>query len=568
MNPAAFEGSPPMTPAASEGSSQTRGDRPRRRVLIRLPNWIGAAVMAAPAVLALGEARPQWDWLLLGGPRSLPLFAGLGPPFVPLPQLPPRHSRPRSFLEAVVRIRRAGPEAALVLPPSFSSAWMISLAGVPIRFGWPGDGRGGLLTARGAEPTRTRPLREQYAELGEAFLELLGESAPISPEMRRLPLLAEEIGAAASDNARLGLDPARTIALAPGASYGPTKRWPEDRFLALGKILRSEGWSLLWFGGGEESRLCLRLAEATSEGGPSSAPGVSVSQAGTMSLRRSLALLAGLRAMISNDSGAMHLAQAAGCPVVGIFGSTSPEWTGPSGPRQAVVHHRLACSPCFARSCPTAIECLDAVTVEEVRLALAEVLRRDASLRRTPAVFLDRDGTVLDLVPYLRTVEETRLAPGAARGLRRLQEAGYALVVVTNQSAIARGLLDEEGLRRIHERMIDLLREEGIVLRGLESCPHHPDFGEPCACRKPEPGMILRAAHRFDLDLDRSFTIGDSVSDLQAGRAARTRTILVRGGYGRETERSLPPDGSPADAVCDDLEAAAERILAASVDSL
>lgn len=80
--------------------------------------------------------------------------------------------------------------------------------------------------------------------------------------------------------------------------------------------------------------------------------------------------------------------------------------------------------------------------------------------------------------------------------------------------------------------------------------------------------MILRAAHRFDLDLDRSFTIGDSVSDLQAGRAARTRTILVRGGYGRETERSLPPDGSPADAVCDDLEAAAERILAASVDSL
>ena len=134
---------------------------PAGRVVVRLPNWIGDAVMALPAVLALGSALPEVEWLLLGGARSRPLFEGLDEPFRLLPPLPARVSRPRAFLPAAALLRREQASAALLFPPSFSSALMAVAAGIPIRAGMPGDSRSALLTLRGAPPSRTRHLRAQ-----------------------------------------------------------------------------------------------------------------------------------------------------------------------------------------------------------------------------------------------------------------------------------------------------------------------------------------------------------------------------------------------------------------------
>lgn len=159
--------------------------------------------------------------------------------------------------------------------------------------------------------------------------------------------------------------------------------------------------------------------------------------------------------------------------------------------------------------------------------------------RARPAVFLDRDGTINEEVDYLSDPADLVLLPGAAAAIRRWNGAGYLVVVVTNQSGIARGLLDEERLREIHDRLQRMLAREGAAIDAFYHCPHHPDFGEPplrerCGCRKPAPGMLLRAAEELHLDLERSWIVGDSLRDLEAGAAVGVRGILVETG---KTER-------------------------------
>ena len=173
------------------------------------------------------------------------------------------------------------------------------------------------------------------------------------------------------------------------------------------------------------------------------------------------------------------------------------------------------------------------------------------------AVFLDRDGTVVEERDYLADPERVSLVPGATRALRQLEEEGLALVVVTNQSGIARGLYSEGDYGAVAARLDMLLAEEGVSLDATYYCPHHPDHTGPCVCRKPGPGMYERAARELDLDLEISFYVGDKASDVQPALRFGGTGILVRTGYGRDAERSLPSGVR----VADDLEGAARLIL-------
>lgn len=179
------------------------------------------------------------------------------------------------------------------------------------------------------------------------------------------------------------------------------------------------------------------------------------------------------------------------------------------------------------------------------------------------AVFLDRDGTILKLVPYLRDPRRARLHAGAARALARLRAAGALLIVVTNQAGLARGLMSRADVRRVNARLAQLLSRQGVRLDRIEVCGHHPDYSGACACRKPAPGMLLAAARRLGVDLPASWMIGDSGSDLEAGRAAGTRVALVLTGYGRRTAGT--PAGRAADVSGARLESVVSRILARRV---
>lgn len=195
-------------------------------------------------------------------------------------------------------------------------------------------------------------------------------------------------------------------------------------------------------------------------------------------------------------------------------------------------------------------------------MSAARRRRARARAPRAPrgwAVFLDRDGTLLRLVPYLKDPERAQLYAGAVEALRSLQAAGARLVVVTNQAGIARGLMTRDDVARVNRRLMARLAVAGVWLDAVEVCPHHPDFTGPCRCRKPAPGLLTRAARRLRIDLGRSWLIGDSVSDIEAGEAAGTRTALVRTGYGRATARR--PAGRRADLVGSSLAAVARGIL-------
>lgn len=195
-------------------------------------------------------------------------------------------------------------------------------------------------------------------------------------------------------------------------------------------------------------------------------------------------------------------------------------------------------------------------------MSAARRRRTRARAPRAPrawAVFLDRDGTLLRLVPYLKDPERAQLYAGAVEALRSLQAAGARLVVVTNQAGIARGLMTRDDVARVNRRLMARLAVAGVWLDAVEVCPHHPDFTGPCRCRKPAPGLLTRAARRLRIDLGRSWLIGDSVSDIEAGEAAGTRTALVRTGYGRATARR--PAGRRADLVGSTLATVARGIL-------
>lgn len=186
----------------------------------------------------------------------------------------------------------------------------------------------------------------------------------------------------------------------------------------------------------------------------------------------------------------------------------------------------------------------------------------DHPLRR--AVLIDRDGTLNVEVHYLHRIEDLVLVPGAIEAIRTLNQAGYLVLVVTNQAGIARGYYDEAALHRLHDHLAQLLAAAGARLDGIFFCPHHPDFGSPCDCRKPAPGMLLRAAAEHDLDLRQCWLVGDSAGDIGAGRAVGCRTLLVRTGYGAQTEAMLDTadQSSRPDAIVDDIGAAVRLILA------
>jgi histidinol-phosphate phosphatase family protein len=179
------------------------------------------------------------------------------------------------------------------------------------------------------------------------------------------------------------------------------------------------------------------------------------------------------------------------------------------------------------------------------------------------AVFLDKDGTLIEDVPYNVDPAQIRLTPGAVEGLRLLRGAGFRLIVVSNQSGVARGYFPEAALAGVEAKLRELLAAGGAALDGFYYCPHHPGgsvaaYAVACDCRKPLPGLLLRAADDHGIDLARSWLVGDILNDVEAGRRAGCHTVLLDNGH--ETEWVFSDLRRP-DRVAADLAEAARVIL-------
>ena len=183
------------------------------------------------------------------------------------------------------------------------------------------------------------------------------------------------------------------------------------------------------------------------------------------------------------------------------------------------------------------------------------------------AIFLDRDGTICEEVGYVNHLSRSRLLPNSLEAIGLINQAGLLAVVTTNQSGVARGYFSQELVEAVHAKLQASVSEAGARLDAIYYCPHHPTEGTPpwravCDCRKPRPGMILRAAREHGIDLARSFAVGDSVADIEAGASAGVPGILVRTGYGRGLlEHQRQRFGTEPAHIADDLLEAARWIL-------
>jgi D-glycero-D-manno-heptose 1,7-bisphosphate phosphatase len=183
----------------------------------------------------------------------------------------------------------------------------------------------------------------------------------------------------------------------------------------------------------------------------------------------------------------------------------------------------------------------------------------------TAAVFLDRDGTLIDEVGYLDRPERVALYPWSIEAIRTLNQAGIRVIMVSNQSGIARGFFSEQTLDVIHRHLASLLAAGGARLDAYYYCPHHPDgriaeFARACDCRKPGGALVERAVEEFGIDPGRSFVVGDRWVDVALARTVGAQGVLVRTGYGA-VEETRPPDGLSAAVVVDNLIAAVSWIL-------
>ena len=173
-------------------------------------------------------------------------------------------------------------------------------------------------------------------------------------------------------------------------------------------------------------------------------------------------------------------------------------------------------------------------------------------MKKNIAVFLDRDGTINEEVGYLDSLDKFKIIPSAYEAIRLINESGMKAVVISNQAGVARGLFTEDFVKITHEHLQTALRQEGAYIDNFYYCPHHPTEGiEPyrqvCNCRKPAPGMLLQAAQDLNIDLTRSYLVGDRFRDMEAAKKVGVKGVLVKTGYGQELLQDDGPDKATAE---------------------
>lgn len=353
-----------------------------RKILVRATNWIGDAVISLPALEALRARFPAAEIVLVTKPWVSELYLHESAHLRQIIFDPAgRHRGPRGFATLVEELRSEKFDAAVLFQNAFQAAWMAWRAGIPERIGYARDGRGPLLTEPVAVPPRGAYGHQAYYYLQLLFRAgLIERPEPVRPLAEaRLKLRDAERAWAARRLELLGLSgPRFLVGMAPGASFGPAKRWLPERFAALADRLIGELHAdVLIFGSASEQPLAESVARAMKR--------TPLVVAGKTTLTQFMALAAECRALVTNDSGPMHLAAALGLPVVALFGSTDERATGPHGPYARVVKRPVPCSPCGLRECPIDFRCMRQVTVDQVSQAVAELVEKSGATDDRPA---------------------------------------------------------------------------------------------------------------------------------------------------------------------------------------
>ncbi len=330
------------------------------RILIRTSNWLGDAVMSAPAVRAIKRGRPDAHVTIVSPANLVPIWK-LIPEVDEIIAL-----KNKSLFHAVRSIERARNfDVAVLFPNSLRAALEVWLSDVPRRVGYRGHSRAWLLNQIVRDRRKHGPLEHQSlrylrlaSEIG-ADLNSVGEAVCFPRDANSVPYSDSK------GDVDLATAP---LALCPGAEYGPAKRWLPERFSEVTSAISAEqGAKWILFGTAKDAKVGEQIATALGDN--------CVNRIGLTTVEQLIAELRACRLLLTNDTGTMHLAALLGVPTVSIFGSTEPALTGPLGQNNVVLRHHVECSPCFLRECPIDFRCMKAVSVEEVRDAVMSILR-------------------------------------------------------------------------------------------------------------------------------------------------------------------------------------------------
>ncbi|MCB9769297.1 MAG: lipopolysaccharide heptosyltransferase II [Candidatus Omnitrophica bacterium] len=329
------------------------------KTLIRLPNWIGDAVMATPMIRAVIRDPSTSSCAVWGPPKVATLFHHF-PDIDRVLEIDSKQEPDR-----LEEIRGEAFERIYLLPNSYSSAKEAKSLEIPERIGYRTQWRGSLLTHGVWCGSRIRNLR-----MAEYYLHLLPEAVRELAEgpIPNLAVSEEEKTSIQEKLGTIAIGETTLVGMAPGAAFGPAKQWFIENFQALARSLVDEAISIAILGGPDE----VEAGEYILDGLPES---LSVNLAGKTTIREMMAALVHCRLVVTNDSGPMHIADALGTPTVAIFGSTDSSWTGPRRDHHQVLQSNAPCNPCFLRECPIGYPCMKGITVEMAREGVDRILR-------------------------------------------------------------------------------------------------------------------------------------------------------------------------------------------------
>jgi len=471
----------------------------KEKILLRTVNWIGDAVMTLPTIETIKKGFKDCSMTILCKPSIGEVYKGS--PFIDkIIEYSARDRRLLGKIPLSLRLRKENFTSAFLLQNAFDSALIAFMAGIPKRIGYDRDSRGWMLTSKVPYNMEDRKIHHiDYFLNIPAF-----EGLKIQSKSPWIYLSFDE-----RIRARERLKGLKRpfLGISAGAAFGETKRWRHERFAEVADwFIKKTSGSVILFSDDPLDRTVYEIDKSLTSN--------KLSLAGKTTVRELIALISECDVFLTNDSGPMHLARAVMTPTVSIFASTSPYLTGYFDKGFCTITSKVNCSPCFKRVCPRGdLKCINSVTSDEVFFELSSLIPNKK------AVFFDRDGTLCDDANYLCRWDDFKLFKNISE-LQRLKDKGFLLIGISNQSGIARGIVKEDFVKEVHQLFMNKYGFDDFYY-----CPHHPD--EHCQCRKPEPGMLLSARAKYNIDLKNSFLVGDKESDILTAQSVGVKGIFL-----------------------------------------
>lgn len=513
-----------------------------KNLLVRGVNWVGDAVMTLPALRALRSNFKEANISLLVKPWVSPIFEN-NPDIDEIILYENGYKGIIGKIKLSRLIKKKNFCGAILFQNAFDAALISFLARIKERAGYRRDGRGILLTETINVPSSEKKEHQIYYYL--RLLRALGIEAPYSD-----PCIYLKIDERLNARDILKCMKRPLLGINPGATYGSAKRWFPDRFAEIANwFIKDTGGSVVIFGAPSEVFIAqeieyfmkkqvadahflsqhLKWKKNEIDSYPQISQDSFQNMAGRTSLRELIALISECDVFVTNDSGPMHIAYALKTPLVALFGSTDPMLTGPPPVFKRNISLTISpdveCSPCFERTCRNNdMRCMYSITTDDVYFGIKKVLPH------TNAVFFDRDGTLCKDTGYINNFDSFTIFPEIYT-IKLLKEKGFKILGVTNQSGIARGIVNEDFVKEVNKLFI-----EHYGFDNFYYCPHHPD--EHCMCRKPEPGMLLKAREEYGINLKKSYVVGDKEADMILAKAVGAKGILVQTGEATESKNA------------------------------